>query len=89
MGGGITLVQPVKLVIGKMHYRGMEFGGAHVWKTSHPQAMEFFHTQNLGTCTLELCTQYFPKRGGGAPSLNFVLFFNIFALKLQLINKLK
>ena len=50
---GITLVQPVKLVIGKMRYRGMEFGGAHVWKTSHPQAMEFFLTQNLGTCTLE------------------------------------
>ena len=45
-GGAITLVQPVKLVIGKMHYRGMEFGGAHVWKTGHPQAMEFFHTQN-------------------------------------------
>ena len=30
-----------------MHYRGMEFGGAHVWKTSHPQAMEFFGTQYL------------------------------------------
>ena len=64
-----------------MHYRGMEFGGAHVWKMSHPQAMEFFHTQNLGTCTLELCTWYFPE--GGAPSLNFGLFFNIFALKLH------
>ena len=40
--GGMTLLLPVKPVIGKMHYRGMEFGGAHVWKMSHPQAMEFF-----------------------------------------------
>ena len=47
-GGGMTLVPPVKLVIGNMHHRGMEFGGAHVWKMSHPQAMEFFHTQKLG-----------------------------------------
>ena len=36
-----------KLVIGNIHDRGMGFGGAHVWKTSHPQAMEFFRTQNL------------------------------------------
>ena len=62
----------------------MEFGGAHVWKTSHPQAMEFFRTQNLLTVTLEFCTQSFLK-GGDVPSLNFVLFFNIFAIKLQLL----
>ena len=32
-GGGITLVQPVTelLVIGKIRYRGMEFGGGDVW----------------------------------------------------------
>ena len=44
LGGGNTLVSPVKPVIGNMHYRGMEFGGAHLWKTSHPQSMEFFLT---------------------------------------------
>ena len=27
----------------------MGFGGAHVWKTSHPQVMEFFHTQKTWT----------------------------------------
>ena len=26
----------------------MGFGRAHVWKMSHLQAMEFFHTQKLG-----------------------------------------
>ena len=34
-GVGITLLPPVKLVIGNMHYRGMKFCGAHVWKMSH------------------------------------------------------
>ena len=74
--GGITLVPPVKLVIGNMHYRGMEFGGAHVWKMSHPQAMEFFHTEDLGPCTLELCTQYFPEEGRHQLSISD--YFSIF-----------
>ena len=43
-----TTVTQAKLVIGNIHHRGMGFGGAHVWKTSHPQAMEFFRTQKLG-----------------------------------------
>ena len=60
-----------------MCYRGMEFGGAHVWKMSHPQAMQFFHTQNLGPGTLELCTQHFPK--GGVPTPKLGLFYNFFA----------
>ena len=47
-GEGIRLVPQAKLVTGKIHHRGMGFGGAHVWKTSHPQAMEFFHTPKLG-----------------------------------------
>ena len=50
-GGGqktCTTVPQAKLVIGDIHHRGMGFGGAHVWKMSHPQAMEFFHTQKLG-----------------------------------------
>ena len=77
LGGGIILVLPVKLVIGNMHYRGMEFGGAHVWKMSHPQAMEFLRTQNLGPGTLQLWTQHFPK--GGAPTPRLVLFSNFLA----------
>ena len=87
-GGGITLVQPVKLVIDKMCYRGMEFGGAHVWKMCHPQAMEFFHTQNLGTCTLELCTQYFPEGGRSCSKSQFCIIFQYFCPKTT-INKLK
>ena len=55
-GGCITLVLPVKPVIGNMRDRGMEFGGAHVWKMSYPQAMEFYCAENL-----ELCLEYFPK----------------------------
>ena len=47
LGGGIRLVPQAILVTGNMHHRGMEFGGAHVWKTSHPQTMGFFCTQKL------------------------------------------
>ena len=43
-----TTVPQAKMVIGNIHHRGMGFGGAHVWKMSHPQAMEFFCTQKLG-----------------------------------------
>ena len=67
--GGETLVTPVKLVISNMHYRGMEFGGAHVWKMGHPQAMDFF------------C--YVPSIVlRGAPTLKLGLFF-ILCLKLH------
>ena len=38
-GMGIRLVPQAKLVIGKIHHRCMGFGGAHFWKTIHPQAM--------------------------------------------------
>ena len=81
-GGGqktCTTVPQAKMVIGNIHHRGMGFGGAHVWKMSHPQAMEFFHTQNLQTCTLELCTQCFPK--GGCPKSQFCIIFQYFCPK--------
>ena len=63
----------------------MEFGGAHVWKTSHPQAMEFFRTQNLLTGTLEFCTQSFPKRGE-CPKSQFCIIFQYFCHKITIIN---
>ena len=50
-GGGqktCTTVPQAKMVTGDIHHRGMGFGGAHVWKMSHPQAMEFCRTQKLG-----------------------------------------
>ena len=50
-GGGqktSTTVPQAKMVTGDIHHRGMGFCGTHVWKTSHPQAMEFFCTQKLG-----------------------------------------
>ena len=51
-GGGqkpCTTVPQAKMVIGDIHHRGKRFGGAHVWKMNHPQAMEFFHTKKLGS----------------------------------------
>ena len=49
-GGGqktCTTVPQAKMFIGDIHHRGMGFAGAHVWKMSHPQAMEFFVLKNL------------------------------------------
>ena len=78
-GGSITLltlVLPVKLAIGNMHYRGIKFGGAHVWKTSPLQAMEFFRTQNFGPGTLELCTQHFPEWDTNIPNWDYFTIFS-------------
>ena len=72
-GGGksCTMVQHhrPKLVLSDIHDRGMGFGGAHVWKMSYPQAMEFFRTQKLG-----------PMGGCPLPHYIFPNFFIIEAL---------
>ena len=65
-----TTVTQAKLVIGNIHHRGMGFGGAHVWKMTHPQAMEFFRTQKLG-----------PMGGCGAPPFPHYICENFFIIQ--------
>ena len=58
-----------------MHYRGMEFGSANVWKTSHPQAMEFFHTQTLDQVHYSYVPRIFPRGVHQVPNWDYFTIF--------------